>query len=891
MDEPRLFADDPTTPMMEQYFRIKSTLPDAILFYRLGDFYEMFYEDAAVGSRVLEIALTSRQKVPMCGVPYHAVALYSAKLLRRGYKVAICEQVEDPKLAKGVVKREVIKILTPGTAVEVDPEAAKENVYIAGLIVDPESWGLALIDLSSGEMRVLEGTAAETKRVTDELAKASPKEIVLPEGEENSVAPFLKNGDLKSIVRSPVEAWAFDFSQARHSLLEHFKVSTLAGFGLEGKTRAVAAAGGLLFYLKRVRKDSLALVHRMSFLPAGDACVLDPATIRNLELVKNLRDQRVENSLLDVIDFTVTPMGGRLLRNRLLGPLLDPAEISRRLDAVGELLNETIARTEIREALKGILDLERLTGKIALSAAHPRDFVALKRSLLPLPGILKLISPFTAELLSAIRESWDNAGDVAALLERAVLEEPAFLLTEGGLFKDGYSAELDELRAISRSGKSFIATLEKRERDRTGISSLKVRYNKNFGYFIEVTKSNLGQVPPDYFRKQTLVGSERFLTPELKEYEEKVLHAEERIGELEFKLFGELRETVARETPRLLSIASAVARLDVLACLAELAARRAYVRPEVDDGDVLEIREGRHPVVETMGLEPFIPNDTRLDCGEDQILVITGPNMGGKSTYLRQTALIVILAQMGSFVPAKSARIGVIDRIFTRIGAMDFLTVGQSTFMVEMIETASILHNATPRSLILLDEIGRGTSTFDGLSLAWAVAEYLHDREEVRAKTLFATHYHELTELPLTHPRIKNAHVTVKEWKDEIVFLRKIAPGPSDQSYGIHVAKLAGIPGPVIVRAREILFNLEKGELDEAGRPRLALSETGNPIPGQGLLFTDDRELQAFREIRDVISDCDPSRLTPIEALNLLNRMVEKVRQVSSPSSSSSSES
>jgi len=881
MDEPRLFADDPTTPMMEQYFRIKSGLPDAILFFRLGDFYEMFYEDAAVGSRVLEIALTSRQKVPMCGVPYHAVAQYSAKLLRRGYKVAICEQVEDPKTAKGVVKREIIKILTPGTAVEVDPEAAKENVYIAGLIVDPEGWGLALIDLSSGEMRVCEGTAGETKRLTDELAKASPKEIVHPEGEENAAAPFLKNGDLKSIVRSPVEPWAFDFTQARHFLLDHFKVSTLAGFGLEGKARAVAAAGGLLFYLKRVRKDSLALVHRLSFLPAGDACVLDPATIRNLELVKNLRDQKVENSLLDVIDFSVTPMGGRLLRNRLLAPLLDPAEIGRRLDAVGELLNDTIQRSEIREALKGILDLERLTGKIALSAAHPRDFVALKRSLLPLPGILMLLKLFSAAQLSEIRAGWDCAEDVAALLEKAILDEPAFLMTEGGLFKDGYNPELDELRSISRSGKSFIAMLEKRERDRTGISSLKVRYNRNFGYFIEVTKANLGQVPTDYFRKQTLVSSERFLTPELKEYEDKVLHAEERIGVLEFKLFGELREKVAKETPRLLRIASAVAQLDVLAGLAELAARRNYVRPEVDDGGLLEIRDGRHPVVETMGLEPFIPNDTHLDRGEDQIHIITGPNMGGKSTYLRQTALIVILAQMGSFVPAKSARIGVVDRIFTRIGAMDFLSVGQSTFMVEMIETASILHNATPRSLILLDEIGRGTSTFDGLSLAWAVAEYLHDREEVRAKTLFATHYHELTELALTHPRIKNAHVTVKEWKDEIVFLRKIAAGPSDQSYGIHVAKLAGIPSPVVVRAREILFNLEKRELDEAGRPTLAMSETVKPDPGQGLLFANDRELAAFREIREALEGCDPSRLTPLEALNLLDRLAGKIRDAS----------
>jgi DNA mismatch repair protein MutS len=878
MDEPRLFDKDPITPMMEQYFRIKQAHPDAILFFRLGDFYEMFYEDAAVGSRVLEIALTSRQKVPMCGVPYHALASYSAKLLRRGYKVAICEQVEDPKLSKGVVKREVVKILTPGTAVEVDPETAKENIYIAGLAVGSDGWGLALIDLSSGEMKVLEGTAGETKRLTDELARAAPKEIVHPEGEETAFDPLLRKSDQRSVLRSAVEAWAFDFTQARHFLLDHFKVLTLAGFGLEGKTKAVAAAGGLLFYLKRVRKDSLALVHRLSLLQSGDACVLDPATIRNLELVRNLRDNRVEDSLLHVIDFSQTPMGGRLLRSRLLAPLLDPVEIGRRLDAVGDLLDGTIVRTEIRETLRGILDLERLTGKIALAAAHPRDLVALKRSLLPLPGLRVRLDALTAPALVEIRSGWDDAGDVAALLERAILDEPAFLLTEGGLLKDGFNAELDELRAISRSGKSFVAMIEKRERDRTGISSLKVRFNKNFGYFIEVTKSNLDHVPADYIRKQTLVGGERFLTPELKEYEDKILHAEERIGELEYKLFGEIREAVAKETPRLLRIASAVARFDVLAGLAELAARRDYVRPEVNDGDVIEIREGRHPVVETTIVEPFIPNDTRLDRSEDQILIITGPNMGGKSTYLRQTALIVILAQMGSFVPAGAASIGVVDRIFTRIGATDFLNVGQSTFMVEMIETAAILHNATPRSLIVLDEIGRGTSTFDGLSIAWAVAEYLHEREEVRAKTLFATHYHELTELALTHPRIKNAHVTVKEWKDEIVFLRKIVAGPSDQSYGIHVAKLAGIPGAVVSRAREILFNLEKGELDEAGRPRIAVSAPSISNPDQGLLFPSDRELAAYREIRETLAGCDPSRLTPLEALNLLDRLVEKTR-------------
>ncbi|MBM3295713.1 MAG: DNA mismatch repair protein MutS, partial [Candidatus Aminicenantes bacterium] len=507
----------------------------------------------------------------------------------------------------------------------------------------------------------------------------------------------------------------------------------------------------------------------------------------------------------------------------------------------GELREDSIGRREIREGLKGILDLERLTGRISLAAAHPRDLIALKKSLLFLPRLGALLAACKAPPLAELRDGWDNAEDIASFIDKAILDEPAFLLTEGGLIRDGWSPELDDLRSVSRSGKSFISQIEKRERERTGIASLKVRFNKVFGYYIEVTKSNLAQVPSDYERKQTLVGSERFLTPELKEYEDKVLHAEERIGELEHKLFLEIRDRIARETPRLLRIAAAVARLDVYGALAELAAQRGYVRPEVDASDVLRIKDGRHPVIEALAEEPFIPNDTYCDRNEYQIQIITGPNMGGKSTYLRQVALIVLLAQMGSYVPAASASIGLVDRIFTRIGAMDFLSLGQSTFMVEMLETAAILNNATPRSLILLDEIGRGTSTFDGLSIAWAVAEYLQEREEVRAKTLFATHYHELTDLALTHPRIKNAHVTVKEWKDEIVFLRKIAPGPSDQSYGIHVAKLAGIPGEVLVRAREILANLEKQELDEAGKPRLATRAREKGDKNQLRLFGPDR--------------------------------------------------
>jgi len=862
--------DTSLTPMMEQYFRIKELHRDALLFFRLGDFYEMFYEDAKVAAPVLDIALTSRQKVPMCGVPYHAVASYLPKLLRAGFKVAICEQVEDPKAAKGVVRREVIKVLTPGTAVEVETEEAKEGTFIASLALEDGGWGLALVDLAAGEVRTAEGTWAEAKVLADELFKAAPREVLYPEGTDGALRRVIPVDGEGGAALSPAEGWLFDPPQAARVVLEHFGARSLAGFGLQEKPRAVAAAGALIAYVKRVRQDSLTLVHRISYLnPAGEL-VLDATTVRNLELVRNLRDGRLKGTLLDVIDFTVTAPGGRLLRAWLLRPLRDIAAIAARQDAVAEALGATIARRELRETLKGVLDLERLAGKIALGAAHPRDLVALKKSLAPLPHVRRDLASLSSGLFKAMFERWDDAADVADLVDRAILDEPAFLLTEGGIVKDGWNAELDDLRAVSRSGKTFIAQLEGRERERTGIGSLKVRYNKVFGYYIEVTKPNLPQVPADYMRKQTLVNSERFLTPELKEYEDKVLHAEERIGLLEHRLFLEVREAVARETPRLQRIAADVASLDVLLGLAECAARRNYVRPAVNDGDAIRIEAGRHAVIETSQAEPFIPNDLELDAAGNQILIITGPNMGGKSTFLRQAALIVLLGQMGSFVPAKSATLGLVDRVFTRIGAMDFLSVGQSTFMVEMLETAAILHNATSKSLILLDEVGRGTSTFDGLSIAWAVAERLHEREEVRPKTLFATHYHELTELALTLPRIKNFHVSVKEWKDEVIFLRRIVAGPSDRSYGIHVAKLAGIPRDVIDRAREILFNLEKQELDESGQPRLASHGRPAGDRSQLLLFAEDREAALLRDMKDEIEALDLASLTPLEALNIL---------------------
>jgi DNA mismatch repair protein MutS len=813
----------------------------------------------------------------MCGVPYHAGDSYLAKLLRRGFKVAICEQVEDPKLRKGVVRREVVKVLTPGTAVEIELEGAKENTYIACLYLKDYDWGMAVADLASGRMITAQSDAQARRALDDELFKVSPKEIVFPQRDEERISGVLSKNNMASVLRSAVEDWAFDFSQAKSYLENHFQVKSLAGFDLADKELAVSAAGALLFYLKKVRKDSLSLISKVSYLQSGLQMVLDATTIKNLELVKNLRDAGVKGSLLDIIDFTVTSMGGRLIRGWLLQPLLDCAEIEQRQDAVSDFLEHPIERQELRESLKGIFDLERLTGKISLAVAHARDLVSLKKSLLPLPRVQKLLGAFKAKLIGKIGKLWDNAQDIVELIDRSILEEPAFLLTEGGVIKDGYNSELDELRNLSRSGKSFISLLEKKERERTTISSLKIRYNRVFGYTIEVTKPNLPLVPADYIRKQTLANSERFTTPELKEYEEKVLNAEQRIADLEYNLFLDIREKISKETARLQKIAADISAVDVLSSLAELASVRNYRRPVVNSGDKIRIAEGRHPVIEVFNQEPFIPNDAYLDRDEDQIVIVTGPNMGGKSTFLRQVALICILAQMGSFVPAKEAEIGLVDRIFTRIGAMDFLSVGQSTFMVEMLETAKILNSATEKSLILLDEIGRGTSTFDGLSIAWAVAEYLHEKEEIRAKTLFATHYHELTELALTLKRIKNYHLSVKEWKDDVIFLRKIVPGPSDQSYGIHVAKLAGIPRPVVNRAKEILFNLEKKEFDDSGLPRIAYRSSKKRDKAQLFLFKEDREEEMLKEIKEEIEKCELSTLTPLAALNFLNDLRNKI--------------
>jgi len=863
--------------MMEQYLRIKNKHKDSLLFFRLGDFYEMFYDDAKTAAPVLEIALTSRQKIPMCGVPYHAAETYLAKLLKHGFKVAICEQIEDPKLAKGVVKRDVVKVLTPGTAIELEKEEERDNTFVISLIVQEDRWGLALIDLASGLIKTSQIEGRSQADLSDELYKLAPKEIIFPESQTEQIEQMLSLNNLSALLKWPQEDWIFEFVQAKNLLLDHFKVKSLEGFDLSDNPVAVSASGALLYYLKQLRRNSLSLIHAITHVHSSDHMVLDAATIKNLELVKNLRDGKRSGSLLGIIDMTVNSMGGRLLKSWLLQPLMDDIEIGRRLDTVEEFFQKTIDRHELRELLKEIYDLERLVGKISLAVANARDLISLNKSLSLLPKILGHLEPFSTQKISEIRDAWDNAQDLTQLIDDAILDDPAFLLTEGGLIKQGHNAELDELRELSRSGKTFITQLEKSEKERTGISSLKIRYNKVFGYYIDVTKPNLSLVPANYIRKQTLVNSERFITPELKEYEEKVLNAEQRIGELEYELFLKIREALSKEVHRLQKIASRIATLDVLSALAELASQRNFVRPEVNTSDRIRIRGGRHPVIEVTNEEPFIPNDTHLDRDEDQILIVTGPNMGGKSTYLRQVALICILAQMGSFVSADEAEIGLIDRIFTRIGAMDFLTVGQSTFMVEMLEASNILNNATSNSLILLDEIGRGTSTFDGLSIAWAIAEYLHEKDGTRAKTLFATHYHELTELALTMNRIKNYHVAVREWKDDIIFLRKIVSGPSDQSYGIRVAKLAGIPRAVIERAKEILFNLEKKELDEAGLPKIAYRSTKPRDKSQMLLFEADREREVLENIREKIENSDLNSITPLEALSFLSELKNRL--------------
>ncbi len=859
------------TPMLRQYLSIKGEYPDAILFFRMGDFYEMFFDDAKIASKLLGITLTSRgthngQKIPMCGVPHHSSKSYIARLIENDCKVAICDQTEDPKASKGIVKREVVRVVTPGSVMEDGDVDSKSNLYIAAVSAGGDRYGLAHLDLSTGEFRVTE--IDQWEELLDELGRIAPAELLILERDD-----LAKRKDLFSRRMEVLTQEEFDVKRAEYLLKEQLGVRSLTGFGCDGLDQGIIAAGAIIHYIKETQKGNPEHIKEIVAYRLGDFMFLDEATIRNLELFKTMRRQSVKGSLFQILDRTVTSMGSRLLKRWIGYPLVALDPIRKRLAAVRNYRGDQIFREEVRDLLEGIDDLERLNGRISLGRANARDLVALKSSLHRLPEVKNRLSNSTSELLADISTRLDTLKDVAHVIDQAICEEPPVSIREGGLIKEGYDKELDELISATRDGKAWIADLAATEQKRTGISSLKVGFNKVFGYYIEVSKANIHLVPADYIRKQTLVNGERYITEGLKEYEEKVLGAEEKRADLEYQIFEEIQRQVARENQRIKETAGLIGEVDALAGLAETAQLNNYTSPEIDDTQTIDIVDGRHPVIEqTVKDEDFVGNDIRLDDKEQQFLIITGPNMAGKSTILRQTALIVLMAQMGSFVPASKARIGLVDRVFTRVGAADDLTRGQSTFMVEMNETANILRHATSKSLVILDEIGRGTSTYDGLSIAWAVSEALHDRGGKGVRTLFATHYHELTELIATKKKVKNQNIAVKEWNDQIIFLRKLMPGGTSRSYGIQVARIAGIPEQVIERAKEILANLEGEELDEVGRPRLARSSGKKDLE-------DSLQLNLFgsqnQRLIKRIQELDISLLTPLEALIELNKMKE----------------
>ncbi len=827
---------------------MKAQHPQALLFFRLGDFYELFFDDAVKAAELLQITLTSRPKgterIPMCGVPYHAARRYIAKLVDAGEKVAICEQMTPA--GKGIVRRDVVRVVTPGMVLDDEVLEARENNFLVSVLPgqDDGDWGAALIDASTGEFLALQPGSFDL--IADEVSRASPREVLVPEGREVEVEPLLR-----AFARRPSVAFlgadAFDVKRGRQLLLTHLGVQTLEGFGLEQGGVSLGAAGAALRYVKETQKSAAAHIDRISLQSRGGALVIDEATRANLELVKTLKDGARSGSLLGVLDRSVTSLGARKLSRWLTAPLADVRAIAARHDAVAELFDKAAQREELISALKEVADVERLCGRLSLSSGGARDLDALGRSLNAMPRLVASLNLMSAGLLKALVGPLTNPGllDLGATLRNALVDEPPAVLADGGFIKKGYHAELDVLIELSTSGKDYLLKLETRERERTGINSLKVRYNKVFGYYLEVTKSNLELVPKEWIRKQTTAGGERYVTEELKTYEEKVLTAEEKRVALEQRLFEELRAVVVSRAGQLRAAGDAVATLDALVSFARVSSENGYVRPVVDDSTVLELEAGRHPVVEkALGGDSFIPNDVRVDREDAQVLIITGPNMAGKSTVMRQVAIAAVMAQAGCFVAAKKARIGLCDRVFTRVGASDNLARGQSTFMVEMTETANILHHATKKSLVILDEIGRGTSTFDGLSIAWAVAEHLHDR--IGARTLFATHYHELTDLTREKPRVKNCSIAVREQQGKIIFLRKLIAGAASRSYGIEVARLAGLPPEVLARARELLKNLEAGEFDEAGRPRLAKRATGGAPEKAAPVATDDSQLGLF---------------------------------------------
>ncbi|MBW2490230.1 MAG: DNA mismatch repair protein MutS [Deltaproteobacteria bacterium] len=868
------------TPMIEQYLSIKEKYTDTILFYRMGDFYEMFFEDAEIASKALEITLTSRNKkdenpIPMCGVPYKAAKGYIARLIDQGYKVAICDQVEGPALAKGLVKREVVRVITPGMILDNEMLDEKSDNYVLALARDDDAAGLSYLDISTGVFRVTE--SRDMNSIVDEALRISPSEILLPESSKSDrfFSSILNAMADRSITF--ISDTAFKFARGRERLVDQFKTFSLEGFGCEHLKAGVRAAGALVFYIGETQKQKIEHLSSIESYSLSNYLIVDDISFRNLEINKNIVSGSRQGTLLGIMDRTVTAMGGRLLKRWIRSPLMDVPEIESRQHAVGEAKDKISIRRNIREKLKLVHDLERLGSKIVMGQSNARDLVALKNSLNTLPDIWSLLSNLNSELFKC-HQNIDNLCELADLVESAIREDAPPTINEGGIIKTGYNAELDELISISRDGKKWLARLEAKEKDVTGINTLKVRYNKVFGYFIEIPKARSEDVPLHYVRKQTLVNAERYITDELKKYETKVLGAEDQRAVLEYDLFNQIRDKVIKNNAAIQQVAHFLARSDCLLNLAEVADQNDYHRPEFNANGYILIEDGRHPVVEKMITgERFVPNTIQMDDTENQILVITGPNMAGKSTVLRQVALMVLLAQMGSFIPAARASISITDRIFTRVGALDNLSQGQSTFMVEMQETANILNSATQRSLVIMDEIGRGTSTFDGLSIAWAVAEYLHDLKGHGVKTLFATHYHELTELARLKPRSKNYNIAVKEWNDEIIFLRKLVEGGTNRSYGIQVARLAGIPGPVIQRAKKILYDIENDEYGLRGAS-FALPKDLNASGKKHV------QLHLFSRsdhfIIEKLQKLDISKMTPLDALNYLNELQEKSKTI-----------
>jgi len=868
--EKTISVDDATTPLMQQYLAIKAQHQDAILFFRMGDFYEMFYDDAKVASEVLGLTLTSRShgkaaRVPLAGFPYHALDTYLTKMVKAGHRVAICEQTEDAKLAKIVVQRGVTEVVTPGTALSDHLLDSQRNNFLLAVHLNGKNAGLAQVDFSTGEFLIGE---CPLSTLRENILMIQPAELLIAADHRE----WLKtNVDLPAAL--PVTArdlWQFAFDYAYETLTQHFQTLTLKGFGCEDLRDGISAAGAALSYLKETKKNDLVHLRSLRRIADADYLSIDAATRRNLELIEPLRTDNRNATLLGVLNQTRTAMGARRLVQWILRPLRDVRAINERLDAIEQLIERRDERRQLIELLSGMGDLERLLAKVSTARANARELQNVRAVQERIPAVRNVLQAFEAKTLQNTRDQLHELAELAAEIARALVDEPPLSVTDGGVIRQGYSEELDRIREMSYSGKSWIAKLQASERERTGIGSLKVGYTKVFGYYIEISNANLAKVPDSYIRKQTLVNAERFITPELKEYEEQVLQAEEKMLALEYELFDGLRQRVALHVQALQENARQLAELDCLLSLSEIAAQAKFCRPQIDEGDVIEIKQGRHPVVEKLlpfG-EAFVPNDTFLDGNSDQILIITGPNMAGKSTYLRQVGLIVLMAQMGSFVPAASARIGVADKIFTRVGASDNLAGGESTFLVEMNEAANILHNATPKSLVVLDEIGRGTSTFDGLSIAWAVAEYLHDTTNRAARTLFATHYHELIELAGRLPRVKNYNILVKEWGDQVVFLRKIAPGGCDHSYGIQVAQLAGLPKPVITRAKEVLSALEHHSL-------------GKEVQHNKVAATKNHQLDIFEEqekwLRKEISSIDVESISPLQAFQMLLDLKKKL--------------